>query len=154
MSRKRVLFICTGNSARSQMAEGLVNHFLGDTWEAFSAGIRPAERVNPMAIQVMAELGIDISAHRPKSLDGFRQAAFDVVVTVCDHAARNCPAWLGQGRVTHMGFPDPATAEGSDEERLQVFRQVRDAIRRQVLEYLMRPIDTGLEVHFDATGVL
>jgi len=152
MSRKRVLLICTGNSARSQMAEGLVNRFLGDTWEAFSAGIRPAERVNPLAIQAMAELGIDISAHRPKSLDEFRQAAFDVVVTVCDQAARNCPAWLGQGHVTHMGFPDPATAEGSAEERLQVFREVRDAIRRQVLAYLERPIDTGLEVRLDATG--
>ena len=154
MSRRRVLFICTGNSARSQMAEGLVNHFLGDTWEAFSAGIRPAERVNPLAVRVMGELGIDISTHRTKSVDEFRQAAFDVVVTVCDDAARNCPAWLGQGHVTHMGFPDPATADGSDEERLQVFREVRDAICRQVLEYLQRPIDEGLEVHFDATGIL
>ena len=151
MSRRRVLLICTGNSARSQMAEGLVNHFLGDTWEAFSAGIRPAERVNPLAVRAMAELGIDISAHRPKSIDEFRQAAFDVVITVCDHAAGNCPAWLGQGHVTHMGFPDPAEAEGSDEERLEVFRAVRDAIRRQVLEYLERPIDERLEVHFDAT---
>jgi len=154
MSKKRVLLICTGNSARSQMAEGLVNHLLGGTWEAFSAGIRPAERVNPLAIQAMAELGVDISAHRPKSIDEFRQAAFDVVITVCDQAARNCPAWLGQGHVTHMGFPDPAMAQGSDEERLQVFREVRDAIRRQVLDFLVRPIDTGLEVHFDATGVL
>jgi arsenate reductase len=151
MSKRRVLFICTGNSARSQMAEGLVNQFLSDTWEASSAGIRPADRVNPLAVQVMAELGIDISAHRPKSVDEFKQAAFDVVITVCDQAAKSCPAWLGQGHVTHMGFLDPATAQGSDEERLQVFRQVRDAIRLQVLEYLKQPVDARLEVHFDAT---
>jgi len=153
MSRKRVLFLCTGNSARSQMAEGLVKSFLGDTWEAFSAGTRPAEHVHPFAIRAMAELGIDISTHRTKSVDEFGQAQFDVVITLCDEAARNCPAWLGQGHVTHMGFPDPAMAEGRAEERLQAFREVRDAIRQQVLAYLEGPIDTGLEVRLDATGI-
>ena len=153
MSKKRVLFLCTGNSARSQMAEGLVDSFLGGTWEAFSAGTRPAGHVHPLAIQAMAELGIDISTYRTKSVDEFGQAQFDVVITLCDEAARNGPAWLGQGHVTHMGFPDPAMAEGRAEERLQAFREVRDAIRQQVLAYLEGPIDTGLEVRLDATGI-
>ncbi len=136
MPRQKVLFLCTGNSCRSQMAEGLVNHYLGDTWVAFSAGTRPSGYVHPMAIQAMAELGIDISTYRSKSTDGFRDVAFDRVITVCDHAARNCPAWLGKGTVKHIGFPDPAGADGSDEERLAVFRQVRDGLQKKVFAYL------------------
>jgi arsenate reductase len=135
--KRKVLFLCTGNSARSQMAEGLVNHYLGDEWLAFSAGTRPASYVHPLAVQVMAELHIDISRQRSKSADEFRATEFDTVVTVCDDAAANCPIWLGNGHKTHLGFEDPAQATGSDEERLLVFRQVRDDIRREILDFLV-----------------
>ncbi len=134
--RKKVLIICTGNSARSQMAEAFINRELGDEWEAVSAGTRPAERVHPLAVRAMAEVGIDISHQQPKSLDLFREVPLDAVITVCDAAAQTCPLWLGQGRVTHIGFPDPAAAEGTEEERLAVFRQVRDDIRERILHYL------------------
>lgn len=134
--KRRVLFLCSGNSARSQMAEGLVTHYMGEHWEAFSAGTEPAGSVHPLAVQAMAELGIDISGHRPKSVDEFQGMDFDVVITVCDRAAQNCPLWLGKGRVKHMGFPDPAEATGSLAERLEVFRRVRDGLRQQVLPYL------------------
>jgi arsenate reductase len=130
---KRVLFLCTGNSARSQMAEGLVNHFLGEQWEAFSAGTDPSGYVHPLAIRAMAELGIDIAAQCSKSTDEFRGTEFDLVVTVCDNAAANCPVWLGKGKKVHMGFPDPAAATSSGEEWLQVFRQVRDDLRQRIL---------------------
>jgi arsenate reductase len=136
MDKKRVLFLCTGNSIRSQMAEGLVNHFVGDKWEAYSAGTVPLGYVHPLAAQAMAELGVDISARRSKSAEEFRNADFDLVITVCDHAARDCPLWLGSGNVIHMGFPDPFYAIGTEEERLAVFRQVRDDIRRRVLPRL------------------
>lgn len=148
-NKKRILFLCTGNSARSQMAEGLVNHFWGENWEAYSAGTHPSGYVHPLAVEVMAELGIDISAYRSKSADELREVAFDRVVTVCDHAAQNCPAWLGQATVpvAHIGFPDPAQADGSDEERMAVFRQVRDGLREQVFAFLNREV-APLEVHF------
>jgi arsenate reductase len=145
MSKKQVLFLCTGNSCRSQIAEGLVNHFLGEQWGAHSAGTQPAGYVHPLAIQVLLEMGIDISEQRSKSVDEFRNVHFDLVVTVCDDAAENCPIWLpapgaqvleGGGRGVHIGFPDPAQATGSHSEQLHVFRQIRDAIRKQVLEYL------------------
>ncbi len=134
--KKRVLFLCTGNSCRSHMAEGLTNHFLADSWEAVSAGTQPAGYVHPLAIAALAELGIDISGHASKTADEFRQTPLDLVITVCDDAAENCPLWLGQGRVTHIGFPDPAKATGTEEEKTAVFRQVRDDIRAQVLPYL------------------
>jgi len=136
MTKRKVLFLCTGNSCRSQMAEGLVNHFLGDVWQAFSAGTEPSGYVHPMAIEAMSELGIDISAQRSKLVDEYRDMAFDRVITVCDHAAQNCPVWLGPGTVKHISFPDPAQAKGSDRERLVVFGQVRDGIRDEVLAYL------------------
>ena len=136
MSTKRVLFLCTGNSCRSQMAEGLVNRFLGEMWEAHSAGTDPARYVHPLAVQAMGELGIDISGRRSKPVDEFRDAAFDLVVTVCDDAAENCPAWLGQGRVAHISFPDPARAAGTQDERLAAFRRVRDEMRGQVIGFL------------------
>jgi len=136
--RKRVLVICTGNSARSQMAEAFINHELGEMWEAVSGGTRPAEKVHPLAIRAMAEVGIDISRQQPKSVDLFRDMPLDAVITVCDAAAQTCPLWLGQGRVTHIGFPDPAAAEGTEEERLAIFRQVRDDIRERILDYLRR----------------
>jgi arsenate reductase len=152
MAKEKVLFLCTGNSARSQMAEGLVNHFLSESWHASSAGTRPSGYVHPLAVQAMAELGIDISAQRSKSVDEFRDVAFDRVITVCDHAAKNCPAWLGKGRVKHLGFPDPAAADGDESERLEVFRQVRDGLRRQVFDYLAQDDHSGPEVYFHALG--
>lgn len=139
--KKRVLFLCTGNSCRSHMAEGLTNYYLGDTWEAVSAGTEPAGYVHPLAITVLAELGIDISEHISKTADDFRDTSLDLVVTVCDDAAENCPLWLGQGNVVHISFPDPAKATGSDEEKTAVFRQVRDSIQDQVLAYLRSTID-------------
>lgn len=134
--KQRVLFLCTGNSARSQMAAGLANHFLGDRWKSYSGGTAPAGYVHPLAIEAMVELEIDISAQRSKSADEFRDAKFDLVITVCDQAARSCPLWLGSGQVTHMGFPDPVAATGSEDERLEVFRQVRDDLRQKVFDSL------------------
>ena len=134
---KQLLILCTGNSCRSQMAEGMVNHFLGDEWQAVSAGTDPAGYVHPLAVEVMAELGIDISGQQSKSADRFRDASLDLVVTVCDDAAKNCPLWLGGGQQVHIGFEDPAKATGSDEERLAVFRHVRDEIRQRLLDYLV-----------------
>lgn len=125
--KRQVLFLCTGNSARSQIAEALVNHLRGEQWQAFSAGTRPAGYVHPYAIAVMKEIGVDISAARSKSLEEFRGAALDLVITVCDDAAEECPVWLGRGARVHLGFPDPA--KGS----LEQFRAVRDAIRQKVL---------------------
>jgi arsenate reductase len=139
MNKKRVLFLCTGNSARSQMAEGLVNHFLRESWEAFSAGTKPSGYVHPLAIQVMSELGIDISQHTSKSVNVWQGQPFDVVITVCDQAAKTCPLWLGGGRVVQMGFPDPAAATGSDAEKLEAFRRVRDGLRERVFAYLQDP---------------
>lgn len=133
---KLVLFLCTGNSARSQMAEGLVNHFMGQKWKAFSAGTDPSGYVHPLAIRAMADLGIDVTDQRSKSTDEFRGVEFDLVVTVCDNAAANCPVWLGKGKTIHIGFPDPAAATGRRAERLDVFRQVRDDIRQTILPRL------------------
>lgn len=135
MSKKSVLFLCTGNSCRSQMAEALVNHELGADWQAFSAGTQPAGYVHPLAIQALLEVGI-IHQGRSKSVDEFRKHLFDVVVTVCDDAAETCPVWLGQGQRVHIGFRDPAKASGSPDEVMAVFRQVRDEIRALVVAYL------------------
>lgn len=134
---KRVLFLCTGNSARSQMAEGLVNHMLAGEWEAVSAGTEPAGYVHPLAVRAMHELGIDISGQRSKSVSEFRAIDIDLAVTLCDAAAESCPLWLGKGRVEHLSFPDPAAAEGGENERLDVFRRVRDDIRRRVVDAMI-----------------
>ncbi|MCB0044253.1 MAG: arsenate reductase ArsC [Caldilineaceae bacterium] len=136
MTKKRVLILCTGNSCRSQMAEGLINAELGDAWAADSAGTEPSGYVHPLAVKVMAEIGIDISRGRSKSTDEFRDILFDQVITVCGDAREKCPVWLGRGGVTHIGFPDPAQAEGSEAEKTALFRQVRDDIRREALGYL------------------
>jgi len=117
------------------MAEALVNHFLPDQWQAFSAGTRPAGFIHPLALQVLEEIGIHHNG-LSKSTDAFRAENFDVVITVCDDAAENCPVWLGKGKRVHIGFPDPALAQGSEEEKLAVFRHVRDDIRARILEYL------------------
>ncbi|HTP07142.1 MAG TPA: arsenate reductase ArsC [Anaerolineae bacterium] len=130
----RVLVLCTGNSARSQMAEGLINAQLADRFVAFSAGTQPAGYVHPQAIAALAEIGIDISDQRSKPINEFKDTPFDVVITVCDDAAENCPVWLGQGQRVHIGFPDPAAAP-LDGQAAQ-FRAVRDAIQRQLLGYL------------------
>ena len=134
--KSTVLFLCTGNSALSQMSEGLVNTLLSDNWEAASAGTEPAPEVNPFAIQALAELDIDITANTPKHINDFREETFDVVITLCSSAAGTCPMWLGKGHVEHIGFPDPAAVTGTDEEKLAAFRQVRDDIKEQVLGYL------------------
>jgi arsenate reductase len=125
------------------MAEGLVNHFLGEHWEAFSAGTAPAGYVHPLAVQAMAELGIDVSVQRSKSVDELRDTEFDFVITVCDNAAKDCPIWLGPGRVKHMGFPDPAAVTGGEAEQLEVFRQVRDGLRRKIFAYLKHRENLG-----------
>ena len=134
--KRRVLFLCTGNSCRSQMAEAMVNSRLHDRWEAVSAGTQPAEQVHPKAVAVLSEMGIDWRGHSPKHADAFRDVTFDLVVTLCDGAAESCPFWPGQGRRVHLGFPDPAQATGSEEEVLGAFRNVRDAIAEQVLPLL------------------
>ena len=131
-----VLFLCTGNSCRSQMAEGLVNHYFGDAWQAVSAGTQPSGYVHPLAVAAMAEVGIDISSGRSKNADEFRSLPLDLVITVCDDAAENCPLWLGEGRVVHHAFQDPAKAEGSEEEKMQVFRRVRDEIASWLVDFL------------------
>ena len=123
---KRVLFLCTGNSCRSQMAEAIVNARLGDTCQAVSAGTVPAGYVHPKAIEVLGEIGID-HAGRSKLADEYRDVAFDVVVTVCDSAAEECPLWLGPGKRVHHSFPDPAKTDDMAD-----FRAVRDAIAEEV----------------------
>jgi len=125
----RVLILCTGNSARSQMAEGWLRHFGGTTFEVASAGTRPADRVNPLAVQAMAEVGVDISDQRPKHLERFLKDPWDYVITVCDRANEECPFFPGGKTRLHWSFEDPAAAVGSEEERLRVFRRVRDEIR-------------------------
>jgi arsenate reductase len=117
------------------MAEGIVNHELGDTFEAYSAGLNPGI-VNPHAITVMREIGIDISKHRSKHVNEYTPMPFDLVVTVCDNAKENCPLFPGATKVIHVGFDDPADAAGTEEEILDVFRRVRDEIREQIPRFL------------------
>ncbi len=129
MEKKRTLILCTGNSARSQMAEGLLRHDAGDRFEVESAGTKPS-RVRPEAIAAMRELGIDISVHRSKSVDEFAGQQFDYVLTVCDNAKESCPIFPGKAVMIHHSFEDPAAIEGSEEERLAIFRRVRDEMRQ------------------------
>ncbi len=124
----RVLFLCTHNSCRSQMAEGLLRHDLGDRYEVFSAGTE-ATRVNPRAIQSMAGIGIDISGHHSKTLDHFADQPFDCVVTLCGDANEKCPLFFGGVERMHVGFDDPSRTTGSEEEIMADFRRVRDQIR-------------------------
>jgi arsenate reductase (thioredoxin) len=135
MSKAKVLFLCTGNSCRSQLAEALVNARMGERWEAVSAGTQPAGYVHPKALAALAEVGIQHQG-RSKLADEFRGVAFDLVVTVCDAAAEDCPLWLGQGHRVHHSFPDPAKATGTEEEIMQAFRTVRDAIDQYIGELL------------------
>ena len=133
---KKVLFLCTGNSCRSQMAEAIVNARLGGEWQAVSAGTKPAGFVHPKALAALSEIGIRHEG-RSKLADEFKGVDFDLVVTVCDSAAEECPIWLGKGRRTHHSFPDPAKAEGTDDEIMSVFRTVRDDIEKEMTELLM-----------------
>jgi arsenate reductase len=133
---KRVLFLCTGNSCRSHMAEGWLRHLAGNRYESLSAGAKPSGYVHPLAIKAMAEAGVDISRHRSKSIVEFEGQTLDVLVTVCDNARESCPVFAGAKRTIHHSFDDPAHATGNDEEKLCVFRRVRDEIRAWIEEFL------------------
>ena len=126
--KKRVLFVCTHNSARSQMAEGLMNSLYGDRYEAHSAGTEPSE-VNPRAVFVLLELGIDISHHRSKHVNEFLNLEFDYVITVCDHARESCPVFSGGKELIHHSFVDPSSTLGPEQEMQAAFRRIRDEIR-------------------------
>jgi arsenate reductase len=130
-NKEKVLFLCTGNSCRSQMAEAIVNNAIKNGWQAFSAGTNPAGYIHPKALQVLDEIGIQHKGYS-KSVDEFRDMSFDLVITVCDSAAEECPIWLGEGHVIHHSFIDPAKTTGSDDEILNVFRHVRDKIMTEI----------------------
>ena len=132
--KKRVLILCTGNSARSQMAEGLLRHDAGDRFEVESAGTRPSS-VRPEAIAAMRELGIDISGHRSKSVAEFDGQHFDYVITVCDSARETCPVFFGGAKRLHHDFDDPAAFNGPEDERLALFRRVRDQLRTWLADF-------------------
>jgi arsenate reductase len=134
--RERVLFLCTHNSARSQMAEGLLRQLGGVRFEAFSAGTE-ATRVRPLAITAMAELGIDISGQASKTLERYLAEPFDTVITVCDDANEACPVFFGARKRLHWSFPDPSRVAGTEEERLAAYRAVRDAIRQRIERELL-----------------
>ena len=127
---KKVLFLCTGNSCRSQMAEAVVNARMGDTWQAVSSGTKPAGYIHPKALEALAEIGIQHTG-RSKAADEFQSVDFDLVVTVCDSAAEECPVWLGKGKKIHHSFPDPAVTDDMND-----FRLVRDDIERVIIELL------------------
>jgi arsenate reductase len=134
MEKKRVLILCTGNSARSQMAEGLLRHDAGDRFTVESAGTKPSV-VRPEAIAVMKEVGIDITSHRSKHVDEFAGRDFDYVLTVCDNAKESCPVFFGKATRPHHSFNDPAAVEGTDEKRLGAFRKVRDELRAYLKKF-------------------
>lgn len=130
-----ILILCTGNSCRSQMAEGFLKSFDGKL-RVFSAGTNPSSQVHPKAVRVMKEIGIDISGGYPKNVDQFLDKAFDYVITVCDNAKETCPVFMGEVKETlHLGFDDPAEARGSEEEILSEFRRIRDEIRQRFQQF-------------------
>jgi arsenate reductase len=137
--KRKVLFLCTGNSCRSQLAEAIINAHLGETWEAVSAGTKPAGYVHPKALAALAEIGIEHQGHS-KLADEFRGTDFDLVVTVCDSAAEECPLWLGKGKRVHHSFPDPAKTDNMDD-----FRRVRDDIAREMVKLLNSYNPKGLQ---------
>ncbi len=147
-AKKRVLILCTGNSARSQMAEGLLRHDAGDRFEVFSAGTKPSS-VRSEAVAVMREIGIDISGHRSKSVDEFARSDFDYVLTVCDKAKESCPVYPGHANRLHHNFDDPAALQGSETERLGAFRRVRDEIRAYLRGFPQEP----KRLHRESTGL-
>lgn len=133
--RIRVLILCTGNSARSQMAEGLLRYDGRDEFEVESAGINPGS-VRPEAIEVMREIGMDISDHRSKSINGFIRQPFDYVITVCDNANQHCPIFTGASRRIHWSIRDPAGIDGDDQTRLDAFREARDELRERLSKFI------------------
>ncbi len=135
MDKQRVLFLCTHNSARSQMAEGFLRSLAGDRFEVASAGTQ-ATRVHPLAIRAMVEVGIDLGGHTSKVVDAFVEQPWDYVITVCDAANEACPAFPKKSSRLHWSFEDPSQATGSDDQRLEVFRRVREQIRRRVTEWI------------------
>ena len=137
MPKSKVLILCTGNSCRSQMAEGLLRAFAGDRFEVFSAGTDP-HGVNPGAVAVMQEIGIDISGHQSNHVDSYLGTGIDTVITVCDRAASNCPTFPERTEKIHWNFDDPAEASGSDEERQAVFRRVRDEVASALRNWLSK----------------
>ena len=132
----RILVICTGNSARSQMAEGLFQRLGGERVRVFSAGSEPSGAVHPLAVRAMAEIGLDIAAHRPKSLSDFLGQPFDYVIAVCSHAAQSCPVFPGLATRLNWFYDDPAAVQGSEAERLTAFRAVRDDLRERIAGWL------------------
>ncbi len=135
MDKRRILILCTGNSARSQMAEALFRHEAGDQFDIYSAGTKPGV-VRPEAIVAMREIGVDISGHRSKSVDEFAGQEFESVITVCDNARESCPVFPGKTQRLHWPFEDPAAVEGSEQQRLDAFRKVRDQIHGRIMVYL------------------
>jgi arsenate reductase len=138
MTRKRILILCTGNSARSQMAEGLMRHEAGEQFEVSSAGTKPSQ-VRAEAIAAMRELGIDISSHRSKGVDEFTGQEFDTVITVCDNARESCPVFPAKTLRLHWPFEDPAAVEGPESVRLAAFRKIRDQIHDRIRLFLQQP---------------
>lgn len=136
----KVLFLCTGNSCRSQMAEGWTNHLFSHCVKAYSAGTRPAQ-VHPLAARVMKEAGVDISFQHSKHLSSFLGKEFNLAVTLCDSAKEECPYFPGAQKILHYSFPDPAVVEGTEEKKLEAFREVRDSIKRSVRELLTVEIE-------------
>ncbi|RME41200.1 MAG: arsenate reductase ArsC [Deltaproteobacteria bacterium] len=139
--KKRVLFLCTGNSCRSQMAEGIINHDFADQIEAFSAGTEP-HGLNPKAVQVMAEIGIDISGHSSDHISKYEGQAFDYVITLCGDANEKCPLFFGGTKRIHIGFDDPPKATGTEEEIMNVYRRVRDEIRAQLGDFFRKELES------------
>ncbi len=138
--KNKILILCTGNSCRSQMAEGFLKSFDSEL-EVYSAGTKPAEKVNPKAVQVMNEIGIDISQNYPKDVEQYINDSFDYVITVCDNAKETCPVFIGKvEKQLHIGFEDPAEATGTEEEVLTVFRKVRDKINKDFYEFYLNEL--------------
>jgi len=135
MMKRKILVLCTGNSCRSQMAEGYLKHLAGDRFEVTSAGLEPS-MVNPKAIKVMQEDGEDISSYTSKDVNQFVGQKFDYIITVCDNAREHCPYFPGQAERIHWSFEDPAAAKGTDDEIMAVFRMVRDLIKARIKEFL------------------
>jgi len=140
MMKKKILILCTGNSCRSQMAEGFVNHFGGENFEGVSAGSHPAEAVHPIAIKVMKEEGIDLSQNQPKHLTSFLEEHIDYLVTVCDNAKESCPNFPANVTHFHWSFEDPALAEGTEEEVLNSFRKIRDQIKDKFVSFMEKEL--------------
>ena len=136
INKKKVLFLCTENSCRSQIAEGLLRYFAGDSFEVYSAGIKPAPKVNPLAVEIMKEIGIDISNQYPKHVKEFINEKIDFAITTCDDARDSCPVFPGEVKYIYWGLKDPEEAIGTKEERLKVFRETRDLIYEKIQEFI------------------